>query len=199
MTKRVACVVEGETEQDFVSGVLQSELAGLHFSVVNLRGRRIALDRLIGSIKPLLSSGFACVTTLIDFYGFKDPDASDSAEALEKKMRGEINPFLRYGTQFLPYVQKHEFEALLFSDKEAMAEHLRLTGAQRGQLNKIKGCPEDINHDAPPSKQILQIHRRYHKRIDGIEIVRKIGLAKIEGQCPKFANWLAKLREIAKS
>lgn len=195
--KRAAIVVEGETEMDFVEHVLQREITEMHFAVINMRGGNISVERLHENIKPLLPSKFACISTFVDLYKFDGSDGG-GAEGIEDALMERVRPMKPQGTEFLPYVQKHEFEALVLAGKEVVSEHLALQPAQRKQLNAIVVAPEDINHKSPPSKHIVGIHPRYNKRIDGIEIIRKIGLAKVADKCPRFDRWLSRLREIAK-
>lgn len=200
--KRVAVIVEGDTEERFVNHVLRDELAGVALIPLNLSGGAVSMHYMLGSIVPLMYERHACVTTMVDFYKFKNPARKSGAEDIERELAEAVEEKVRHSrtgsrTVFLPYLQKHEFEALLFADREIMAECLGLSGAQRRKLTAIKGNPEDIDHDHPPSKRIIDIHRKYEKEINGVEIARKIGLAKIARECPRFGGWLAELRKIA--
>ena len=198
MTKRIAVVTEGETEYDFVRRVLRHELKDVDVIARNMRGGRISVQYLLGDIRQLLYDKFDCVTTMVDFYKFANPGRKSGADDIERELAKAVEQNNRGKTVFLPYVQKHEFEALLFADRKAISEHLKLSAAQRKQLNAVKGKPEDIDRDMPPSRRLLDICPEYEKTADGIEIVRKIGLAKIARECPRFGKWLSRLKKIAK-
>ena len=198
MKKRVVVVTEGDTEYDFVQRVLRSELKNADVIARNMRGGSISVPYVLKYIRPLLYDKFDCITTMVDFYKFANPGRGNSADDMQRKLAAEVEQSNRGSrTVFLPYVQKHEFEALLFADRTAMSKCLDLSAAQHKKLNAIKGKPEDINHDAPPSVRILGIHGGYEKVINGVDIVQEIGLVKIAHECPRFGEWLAKLRKIA--
>jgi hypothetical protein len=100
--------------------------------------------------------------------------------------------------QFIPYVQMHDFEALLFSDISVLAaDNLRISM----QLACILGsfsCPEEINdnYETCPSRRIKQHIENYVKTVDGIIAAHKIGLTKIRRECPHFNEWITKLEDI---
>ena len=197
--KRVAVVAEGSTEYNFVQDVLRCELKNVDVVVRDMRGGGISVPSVLRRILPLLHGKFDCVTTMVDFYKFANPGRNKSAEDIEGELAKNAAQNKRGGGPvFLPYVQKHEFESLLFADRDAVSEYLGLSAAQHKKLNAVKGKPEDINHDAPPSKRLIGIHGEYNKAVDGIEIVRNIGLAKIARECPRFGKWLSRLKKIAK-
>ena len=105
--------------------------------------------------------------------------------------------------RFVPYIQLHEFEALLLSDPSAFAaqflshdkpiEHLIQLAAQHES-------PELIN-DGPttaPSKRIIQQIPEYEgaKVSVGPLIAAKIGLLAIRQKCPHFDEWLRILKQL---
>ena len=196
--KRVAVVVEGSTEYNFVQDVLRREFKNVDVVARDMRGGGISVPSVLRRILPLLHGKFDCVTTMVDFYKFANPGRRSDADDIQRELAKAVGTNNRGGAVFLPYVQKHEFESLLFADRDAVSEYLGLSAAQHKKLNAVKGKPEDINHDAPPSKRIIGIHGEYNKAVDGIEIVRNIGLAKIARECPRFGKWLARLKKIAK-
>ena len=198
MTKRIAVVTEGETEYDFVRRILRHKLKDVDVIARNMRGGRISVQYLLGDIRQLLYDKFDCVTTMVDFYKFANPGRKSGADDIERELAKAVEQNNRGGAVFLPYVQKHEFEALLFADRRAISERLKLSAAQCKKLNAIKGKPECIDHDTPPSRRLLDICPEYEKTADGIEIVRNIGLAKIVRECPRFGKWLSRLKKIAK-
>lgn len=196
--KRVAVVVEGSTEYNFVQDVLRCELKNVDVVVRDMRGGGISVPSVLRRVRPLLSGKFDCVTTMVDFYKFANPGRKSGADDIQRELAEAVEQNNRGRSVFLPYVQQHEFEALLFADRNAVCAHLYLSAAQCGKLNAIKGAPESIDHDTPPSRRLLDICPEYKKTADGIEIVRNIGLAKIARECPRFGKWLSRLKKIAK-
>lgn len=201
--KRIAVVVEGDAEERFVNQVLRDELAGAMLIIQNLSGGAFSKHYMLKSITPLMHEKYACVTTMVDFYRFKNPGRKSEVGDIERELAGAVEEKIRGSrkgsrTVFLPYVQKHEFEALLFADREIMSECLGLSAEQNKKLKAISGKPEDIDHDCPPSKRIIGIHPKYQKGINGIEIAQKTGIPKIARECPRFGGWLAELKKIAR-
>lgn len=103
----------------------------------------------------------------------------------------------------LPYVQMHEFEALLFTDPAAFEWVVGGWGEEAHQaLIKVADAfenPELIN-DSPetaPSKRILQIfpHGTYSKTEHGPIIAEAIGIDTIRSKCPAFDAWVGQLQQ----
>ena len=110
-----------------------------------------------------LSYSFDAVSSLVDFYGFRGKK-SMSVEELEqeigKRLKRRLTTLWREG-RALPYVQKHEFEGLLFSDVGAFSVSINASAGVVDRLRKIRSdfpTPEDINDTAhtAPSKRIKQ-------------------------------------------
>ena len=195
--KRIAVVVEGRTEYNFVRNVLRHELKNVEVIARNMRGGSMSVPYVLKYVRPLLYDRFDCVTTMVDFYKFANPGRKSGADDIQRELAEAVEQNNRSGAVFLPYVQKHEFEALLFADRKAISERLKLSGAQNKKLNAIEDKPEDIDHGMPPSRRLMDIYPEYEKAVDGIEIIRKIGLVKIAGKCLRFGGWLGELRKIA--
>lgn len=179
--KRLAIVVEGQTELNFVNQLLQPHLSNLHITPINLRGG-ITVNKIQRDVKNLIRQ-FDFVTTLVDFYGFHRR-GQKSIDDLQTEIKNG------FGNTFIPYIQKYEFEALIFSDLSVLN---RRFGKQT--VCKIHN-PEDINHDKPPSKIISDQHNRYNKHLDGPKILKEIGLIKIRENCPRFNGWVSELEKL---
>jgi hypothetical protein len=100
--------------------------------------------------------------------------------------------------RFIPYIQLHEFEALLFSDPDKFLDAFPDAGPAIAELHAIRaryGGPEDIDGDETktPSKQILRVLPDFVKTVSGILIAKRIGLAVFRRECPHFDEWIAKL------
>jgi hypothetical protein len=103
----------------------------------------------------------------------------------------------------MPYVQRHEFEALLFSRPDAFDLEEGWTNEQRQELESIRSqfaTPEDINDDprTAPSKRLAQTFSspRYRKTLHGPLIAEQVGLDAMREACPGFAEWLSRLEAL---
>jgi len=217
---RVHVLVEGDTEETFVRDVLAPHLASYEIYLLPRKlGKKqhkrgicrypLAQREILITLKQDMQ---AFCTTMFDYYGMP-PDWPKRREARQKPcveksimvedgMLADISSQLGGGfncSRFVPYVQMHEFEALLFSDPKALAEVLEL--ADDMPIRRITGqfkSPEEINdsqHTAP-SKRILGLKPHYAKVTDGIRISQKIGLKVMRDQCPHFNEWLRKLEAL---
>jgi hypothetical protein len=163
------------------------------------RGGRVSIERLVNFIAHEFHKADR-LTTLVDFYRFIDrggrnPDELEAAIrlALAKEIGDWAQRFFR------PYVQVHEFEALLFSDPSAFEwvlddwnekAYQRLLAIRQGF-----STPEEINDhpETAPSKRIEQILRSYDKTEHGPRIAEVIGIEKMRQECPRFNRWIEDL------
>jgi hypothetical protein len=213
----IKILVEGPTEVLFIKDVLK-----LHFHKEGISVKPFLFQEGGGvpkyprSQKQILNtikSDRSCYCTMmVDFYGMpKDwpgrvesqscRNYQDKARRVEQALSEDIvtqmgdswNP-----AQFIPYVQMHEFEALLFSDISVLAaDNLRISM----QLACILGsfsCPEEINdnYNTCPSRRIKLNIENYVKTVDGIIAAHKIGLETMRRECPHFNEWITKLEDI---
>ncbi len=98
--------------------------------------------------------------------------------------------------RLVPYLQLHEFEALLFSDPTCFLEAFPKQQEQVAKLCAIRDAfagPEDINHDSAPSMRILQLFPAYQKPVADVLIARRIGLPRIRRDCRHFNAWFDRL------
>ena len=165
-------------------------------------GGNVSVQRLAWYMARLYGSHNA-VTSLVDFYGFKQR-GSASADELETKVRDQVRKNIRRGwdeRKVLPYVQRHEFEALLFADVDAFSS-IDVGAEGVGRLRGVRSqfdTPEDINddRDTAPSKRISQLVP-YDKAADGPVVAAKIGLEKMRSTCPRFGKWLEQLEALGR-
>jgi len=223
---RVNLTAEGKTEQLFVVQVLQPHLASLGVYLMKPRlsalGRKKGHTHRGGLDKYLPVKNDICrwlkqdraadahFTTMFDLYGLprdfpgyaeagKRPDARGRVVALEAALREDIDD-----SRFIPYIQLHEFEALLLSDPSAFAcrytEHARQIERLIQLCAKYK-TPEDIDdgqHSAPSIRIGKEIPEYVHaKPTAGPIIAAGIGLEKIRQKCPHFNDWLTKLEALS--
>lgn len=224
--RRVVIVCEGQTEEAFISKVLCPAFAdaGLYLQGITVatspghKGGAMRYDRLLPALRNALASGrerVAAVTTLIDLYklapdfpGYATsihlPQLSARLQALEEGLHTEVVKHCRCDpARFLPHIQPHEFEALLFSDVGSLVTIEESWSAFESALTRARAeghTPEDINggHETKPSARLETLLRNpsYRKLRHGPIAAERIGLTRMELECLHFAGWLAKLRQL---
>ena len=163
------------------------------------------MDRLAPEITYLLRS-FDFVTSLVDFYGFRDK-GSMNREELElhilQAVDRRINSSLAQSRVF-PYVQQYEFEGLLFSDLNAFERAIQVLDVTPETIERLRSIreqfktPEDINDDreTAPSKRIQKLIPRYNKTEHGPSIAAETGLDTIRSECKRFDEWVTRLESL---
>ncbi len=227
---RVNFIVEGQTEEIFIRDVLKELLASRCIYVNARRvetsrkkingtnysnGKQLKIYR--GGIPKfekvkrdidrwLKEDSKAYLTTMFDFYALprdfpkfeqamhaKNP--FDKVKILEDGFRTEIND-----PHFIPYIQLHEFEGLLFSNVEIIDEILKPyhQGSQLNSLKEIRkefNTPEEINDgvETAPSKRLINLYKSYDKAVYGSRIAKRIGIDDMRCECKHFNEWLVNL------
>ncbi len=210
-------LVEGPTEQGFVLGILAPylESRALYLKPVTIRTRHepgrpafkggyVTYARTRKQILNFLDDTSASVvTTMLDYYALAQDFpgkatlgsfsmAQDRALHLEEQFQTDIGD-----RRFIPYLSLHEFEALLFTSPEIIAQVVGATSLA-SSLNRIKksfNSPEEIDDQNPPSRRLRDLIPKYNKRVDGPQIASEIGLDRIRRACPHFNDWLVKLEQ----
>lgn len=222
---RIVVICEGQTEEGFVRDVLADHFAGLNLWIAaqtmetspGHRGGAVNYRRFKEAVVETLSqSSRPYVTSLIDLYRLHPdfpgheqagciPDLKRILDLLEQSIVQDISATIPGATQrFIPYIQPHEFEALLFADIEAIIAHdpaWKLALEPLRQARAIAESPEHIN-DRPETKPaaLLERHLRhpsFRKKLHGPQIAGNIGLHRIEAECRFFAAWVSRLRSLA--
>ena len=219
---RLNILVEGPTEETFVRTLLSPALAahgvyaaarsvetasrhGIHFrgglsrypKVKRDLGHWLAEDR-----TAYLTTMFDLYRLPADFPGFVEArrlaDPYQKARLIEATLAGDIAD-----PRFIPHVQLHEFEGLLFSEVGQIDAVLHTLGAPSRikDLAKIRAgfdSPEEINdgEDTAPSKRIVTFYPSYDKVVLGSLIAERIGLAKMRAECRHFDAWMATLENL---
>lgn len=218
----VQVVVEGETERDFVKRILAPHFypKGLVFQFNLLHGvNRWGWDRVRNEIAGCIyDAPESYCTTMIDLYGLPENTPGKNqgydrnpilwAENIEKaisqslfKSNQRLQNFIT-NDRFIPYLQVHEFEALLFSEPETIAAVVDTKDCAE-ELKAIRNqykTPEYINNNpaSAPSRRLKKIYgSSYQKPLFGVMIAQDIGLDKIRKQCRHFNSWLSLLENIA--
>jgi hypothetical protein len=216
-------VVEGHTKEDFVNQILIEHLAYANVMVRGVvkvgsgrvRGGMVSYARLCDHLERMLKQHQnVYFTTLIDVFRIptdsleyqttnKISDPVARALRLEQAMLEDV--IVRTGTRFfVPYVQLHEFEALLWTDPTALDSSLVTLGAvskltELQAVNAKYETPEHINNkpETAPSKRLEQLYGdAYNKKLIGPLVTKNIGLERLREACPRFGAWVLKLEQL---
>jgi len=205
--KKVLILVEGFTEKRFVEDILKPYFhnKGIFVIARNLKG--VGNYGIINKeVNNLLKDASATlVTTMIDYYRLPSdfPKKQYINPQLQSSKKVEIfeNAFLIdiQDSRFVPYLQLHEFEALLFSEVSHFSKVL-LTKSHVSYFEKIVKTlePEEIN-DQPntsPANRIKNIFPQYQKESHGAILAKAIGLEKMREKCPHFNQWIENLENL---
>lgn len=188
---RLGISVEGATEERFVISCLMPYFAQkqVFITPVSLNGN-VSVDRISHELKNLLYS-FDVVTTLYDFYGFKQLNKDETKESLEHRILTSVPQNLQ--ERLIPYIQMYEFEGLLFSSPSIMADVLqeeKIEPWAQKILNQFNGIPELINNspETAPSRRLAITP--YRKTTHGPNIAKEIGIGNIRKKCDGFDDWI---------
>ena len=209
--KTVIIICEGPTEEVFCSNLLSQYLQNSCRIEIRLLGGNCNWQRIKDMVeKALKQQKNALVTTFFDYYGVKTKkfpnwketvginkaNVRERIEILENGMIEEIDSNLRY--RFIPYVQLHEFEALLFNNIEVFDEMFEFEQYDRAELLNIFNefpDPEMIDQgtETSPSHRLIKIIPAYRKVIQGNAIAEKIGIEQIRQKNKHFNDWIEQL------
>ena len=222
---KVYVVVEGYTERAVIQQVFAPHLANqgilLFPRIIGKPGKKggdCKFQRVLPEICNLiLQENDTFVTTFFDYYALPTdwPNREESrqlssfqqkAETIETGLKEAVlGEFKKLDPiRFIPYIQMHELEALLFADCKVMGDIL---GCGEFSFQKIlddhEGECEAINDSktTAPSKRIMEIVPFYKKgssvNAHGWRILKQIGMQKIRKQCIRFNDWVHKLELLA--
>lgn len=214
--KRIIVVCEGPTEKEFCQDLLTPHFQKLNILIeaptIKHSGGGIVPWRILKSqLENHLAECNAVVTTFIDYYGIKKdhefpgweaaqqaPHNIDKVHMIEQAMSEDIADKSRY--RFIPHLQLHEFESLLFSDVDAFARNFADYDLDLAKLKKVVNefsNPEDINNSpkTAPSVRIKGAVKSYTKVLDGNCIAMDIGLERMRQSCPHFNEWVSEMEK----
>lgn len=222
--KRVYVVTEGQSETNFVNRILapyflnfekilipttvltkaDEQKGRMHKGgISNYEKARSTITKDLAYTKQ--SEVF--VTTMFDFYALPSdtPGFMDAQKISDcyKKIDCIENAMLQYEELtrpvFIPYIQLHEFEALLFTNLDVLAEEYF-----DYDIKSLREClenqnnPELINNgvETSPSKRILKCIPDYDKATMGVSILTKIGVDELCRSCKHFSEWIEKIKKL---
>ncbi|RTK98657.1 MAG: DUF4276 family protein [Lysobacterales bacterium] len=221
---QVIIIAEGQTEETFVRDVMAPALvASSIFLTTRLvkvagggRGGALSYERVWKFLRNTLREcASTYVSTFFDLHkldtafpahagSLKISDSGRRAGHLEGAFHADV--IARTGCRpdrFIPHIQPWEFEALLFSDLAALTGTETSWARHLPALQKIRSGfahPEQINggQATKPSARLgLLRNPGFHKVRHGPLAAGRIGLQRIEAECPHFAAWLQRLRTLA--
>lgn len=210
--KRLNIIVEGLTEMEFVKELMVPYLREhgiyavtpivIHTSKMT-RGGFVKYQHLKNEVERLLAckkSDFV-VSMFVDFFCCPNlpqkekyetiADHEQRVQFMEQIIAKDIND-----SRFIPYIQLHEFEALLFASNKGFEYYFSDKESQQtSEIVALYPNPEQINSSPQksPSKRLLAIKSNYDKVIEGNLIALEIGIRQILNQCPRFKAWMESL------
>lgn len=223
--KRLHITAEGQTEEAFVNKTLKQYLAqfGVFADVrcvltsrqryKEFRGGMTTYQRAKSDITRWLREEThntdVAFTTMFDFYALpedfpgyaealRQQDSYQKVATIEQALADDINDH-----RFIPYIQLHEFETLLFVDPQKFEIEYFDKPDGIAALQSIAENfenPELINQgeETAPSKRIINIYRDYaaNKPAIGSMIAHEIGVEAMKRGCAHFNEWLTKLEQL---
>lgn len=217
--KRILIICEGPTEIEFCKDLLSP-----YFIEKDIHIQTPLIKKSGGGIVPwpslkkqienhLLQEEDVYVTTLIDYYGIPEKyqfpnwviahqilDKNQRMNMIEAGMYQSINDQINF--RFIPYIQLHEFEGLLFNDVNVFVNQIPgedfVNIAELIQTINNNPNPELINDtpDNAPSYRLQRLIKGYSKIVYGAILAKEIGLERIRAKSPRFNEWVSKLEAI---
>ena len=227
MCLRLNFIVEGQTEETFVNMILRDHFAAESIvtvakCVTTKRERRAEHRRYRGGLTTYRharddirrwvredGSGNARFTTMFDLYRLPSdfPGYPEAAEMSDPYARVEVLEAALSEAigdrRLIPYIQLHEFEALLLADPQKLdTQFMDSPGAIQHLVDTARQfeSPELVD-DGPtsaPSKRIAAAIPEYESRkaSAGPIVAAKIGLPRLQSQCRHFREWIERLTAV---
>jgi len=208
--KRLVFIVEGDTEIRLVEKLIMPYLLSQGITnTVNCvtittnrkqhkKGGVPSYGKFKNEVEHNLAQKDVIVTSLIDYYKLPTDfpaytTDSHQIEQIEKAVLDDIQH-----PAFMPYIQRHEVEALMFSARDGF-EFVVDKEDQLQQLAEIMEQypnPEDINNSphTAPSKRLEKVFG-YDKADDAADILEMVGIESMLEKCPRFKVWIDSLVE----
>lgn len=234
MPVRLHITAEGQTEERFVKDVLVPYLGGSGVwadarCVLTSKDKRAGVEYRGGfrrrspyrTVKADICAWMkedrrpdVWFTTMFDLYALPDdfPGYAESAkiqkpynrvkhleDALREDVAAELND-----RRFVPYIQLHEFEALVLADPQQLdwefLEHNAPIQRLVAMVATEGGNPEliDDGEATAPSKRIVTEIPEYggNKATSGPLVAGKIGMATLRDRCRHFREWVDTLNAL---
>jgi len=217
---RLNITTEGQTEFGFVKNVLSKHLRPFEVfckvrSVLiskqhKKRGGMTSYLKVKKDIQQWMkqdNSADSRFTTMFDYYalpndfpGYSEAqtinDPYNKIACIENAFAEDLNDY-----RFIPYLQLHEFEALLYSDLDILLLEYENKSKEIKILKHVlskfpyNNNPELINDriESSPSHRIISLIPEYQKSSSGSLLTDLISIDVIREKCKHFDGWLTKL------
>jgi hypothetical protein len=226
LNKQLNIFCEGQTEQGFCRQVLQMHLfpqgnGVIHTLAVGEKDHHhtygLGRKKKYASVRKFIMNTIkhrggpkVYFTSMFDLYALPDdfPGKAENvsnpanptayALALENAFGKNISCY-----RFIPHLQVHEYETMLFADPQAFAISFENCDEEIQQLTAIAASVPSIEHiddgrTTAPSKRIIDVLPEYdgRKASAGPDIAEYIGLENIRTKCNHFDGWLTLLETL---
>ncbi len=204
-------ISEGTTEEEFINSSIYDYMSREGINDVRAiklqtsrghKGGSMSYVRFKMNILNLLKrENDIIVTSLIDFFRLENDfpkyteaqrivNVVERVSFLEKEIAQDID-----SSRFVPYIQLHEFEGLLFSGKSGFELFTSIPSENMTELiNTVDKYPNpELINEGPttaPSKRLLRLIPEYRKTFHGPMIALENGFDSILAKCPRFNNWI---------
>lgn len=207
---------EGQTEEQFVNEILRpyftaNEIYDVRCILMETspghKGGDVSYQRYkLNAEKLLKHERDIIVTSLIDFFKLRT-DFPSYQEAIQTYPNDKVQriTFLENSIaknichpRFIPYIQLHEFEGLLFSSTDGFDFLPEIPSSNLAELKQAVAeydNPELLNdgETTAPSKRLENLVPGYQKNFHGPLLAEVISLNTILSKCERFKSWLDKL------
>lgn len=208
--KRLVFLVEGDTELILINQQVIPYLYKQGFTnsmnaqkiitnrKLHKKGGNINYEYLKNDINRVLAQGDVIITTFLDFFRLPNtfPGYTNNVNSIAD-IEAAIHKQFENHPSLIPYIQKHEMEALMYCCIDGFAivvDDVKALKALQEIIDQYAN-PEEINsapHKAP-SKRLEAIFN-YDKVVDGELILEAIGINNMINKCPRFTEWLTKVQ-----
>lgn len=211
MANRLVFIVEGDCEEYLVNQKIIPYLylqvpAGVSWTMnvqkittnrkLHARGGNVSYAYLEADIRRTSkqNGGNTYITTFLDYFRLPNDFPgyqTQNIDLIEEAMSHDLPEI-----KLIPYIQKYEFETLLFSSKDALSFVIDSPSGMNDIERILDQFPnvEDINggSETAPSKRLAHIFP-YNKVIDSMLVLDMVEMSVILDKCPRFSGWIAKL------
>jgi hypothetical protein len=222
----VIVFAEGPTEEQFIKRLVAPALRHVQVFVKpqllktsqEARGGAVNFDRLkFNARNTLRQKPDAVLTTLLDLYGLDTsfpgfaeakakPDLDSRVNHLNAALTNELVAYVGCRPErFIAHIQPYEYEGLLFSDPQALAQTEPGWQGSLAKLTAVRAAfptPEHINdsYETKPSRRLEQLLQPgYKKTRHGPLAAERVSLAAMERECPHFRGWMENLRRLGEA
>lgn len=215
---------EGQTEELFVKEVLKPYLAvrgiivksrllmtnvklGVKGGLISYAQAKRDLAMWVRQSQKTVSESHY-FSTMFDLYALPD-----DFPGYERVVQGDVYAYVRkleaafyndcgIGENFIPYIQVHEFEALVLCGldklKEEYPDSAEAIDTLNHVLNAFAGNPEavDSGKATAPSKRIINVldgQYHYDKSKSGMAVTKSVGIDTLRARCRHFDDWISRI------